>query len=152
MLEARARFKGGIPNVFIRVGHTGGEPAYYLDLGDATGKAVAVDAGGWRLVARPGVDFRRPEDLLPLPAPAHGGSIDVLRRYVNLTDLDFRLMVTWLTASLRPVGPYPILVLNGPYGSGKSSLTKIPNSTPTIRGSWAACSTRSPTDCASGRR
>ena len=125
MLEARARFKGGIPDVFIRVGRTGGELAYFLDLGDHTGQAVAVDAGGWRLVDRPGVDFRRPEDLLPMPAPAHGGSIDLLRRYVNLTETDFRLMIAWLTASLRPVGPYPILVLNGPYGSGKSSLTKI---------------------------
>ena len=69
MLEARARFQGGIPDVFIRVGRTGGELAYYLDLGDHTGQAVAVDAGGWRLVGRPGVDFWRPEDLLPMPAP-----------------------------------------------------------------------------------
>ena len=125
MLEARARFKGGIPDVFIRVGHTGGESGYYLDLGDSTGRAVAVDAGGWRLVDRPGVDFRRPDDLLPMPAPVRGGSIELLRSYVNLTETDFRLMVAWLTASLRPVGPYPILVLNGPYGSGKSTLTKI---------------------------
>ena len=105
VLEARARFQGGIPDVFIRVGKTGGELGYYLDLGDHTGQAVAVDAGGWRLVDRPGVDFRRPEDMLPMPAPARGGSIDLLRGYVNLTETDFRLMVAWLTASLRPVRP-----------------------------------------------
>jgi hypothetical protein len=90
VLEARARFQGGIPDVFIRVRKTGGELGYYLDLGDHTGRAVAVDAGGWRLVDRPRVDFRRPEDLLPMPAPAHGGSIDLLRRYVNLTETDLK--------------------------------------------------------------
>ena len=30
MREARARFQGGIPDVFIRVGKTGGELGYYL--------------------------------------------------------------------------------------------------------------------------
>jgi hypothetical protein len=50
MLEARARFKTGIPDVYIRVGQTGGELAYDVDLGDPTGQAFAVDAGGWRLM------------------------------------------------------------------------------------------------------
>jgi hypothetical protein len=60
-----------------------------------------------------------------MPAPALGGSIDLLRRYVNLTDADFRLMVAWLTAALRPVGPYPTLVINGELSSGKSTLASI---------------------------
>ena len=34
-------------------------------------------------------------------------------------------MVTWLTAVLRPVGPYPILVLNGEQASAKSTLAKV---------------------------
>ena len=34
-------------------------------------------------------------------------------------------MVTWLTAVLRPVGPYPILVLNGEQGAAKSTLVKV---------------------------
>ena len=34
-------------------------------------------------------------------------------------------MVAWLTAALRPVGPYPILVLHGEHGSAKSTLAKI---------------------------
>jgi putative DNA primase/helicase len=33
-------------------------------------------------------------------------------------------VLAWLTAALRPTGPYPILVLNGPSGSGKSVLAR----------------------------
>ena len=128
-LEARARFRAGIPEVFVRVGQDGGggeaDSTYFLDLGDASGRAVAIRDVGWSVVDRPGVHFRRPEGLLPLPAPARDGSIDLLRKYVNLTEPDFRLMIAWLTAALRPVGPYPVLVLNGEQASGKSTLAKI---------------------------
>jgi hypothetical protein len=125
MLEAQARFNAGIPDVFIRVGSTGGDSGYFLDLGDSTGQAAAIRPEGWSIVDRPGVDFARPVGMLAMPAPEHGGSIDLLRRYVNLSDAEFRLMIAWLTASLRPVGPYPILVINGEFGSGKSTLTRI---------------------------
>jgi energy-coupling factor transporter ATP-binding protein EcfA2 len=129
MLEARARFNAGIPEVFVRVGQDGvgdgSDSPYFLDLGDPSGRAVAIGEQGWKVVDRPAVHFRRPEGLLPLPVPARDGSIDLLRPFVNLTEPDFRLMIGWLTAALRPVGPYPILVLNGEQGSGKSTLAKI---------------------------
>jgi hypothetical protein len=126
MLEARARFSSGIPEVFVRVGHgDDGDSTYFLDLGDPSGRAVAIREQGWGVVGRPGVHFRRPEGLLPLPAPSEHGSIDLLRPFVNLTEPDFRLMFAWLTAALRPVGPYPVLVLNGEQSSGKSTLARI---------------------------
>ena len=127
MLEARARFDADIPEVFIRTGRDGdGEgSAYFLDLGDPSGRAVAISDRGWLEVDRPDVHFRRPAGLLPLPMPSRGGSIELLRPYVNLTEPDFRLMVTWLTAVLRPVGPYPILVLNGEQATAKSTLVKV---------------------------
>ena len=127
MLEARARFKADIPEVFIRTGRDGDGDgsAYFLDLGDPSGTAVAINDRSWFTVERPDVRFRRPVGLQPLPIPSRGGSIDLLRPYVNLTDADFRLMVTWLTAVLRPVGPYPILVLKGEQASAKSTLAKV---------------------------
>jgi len=57
--------------------------------------------------------------------PSHDGSIDLLRPYVNLSKGDFRLMIAWLTAALRPVGPYPILAIHGEQGSAKSTLARI---------------------------
>ncbi len=53
------------------------------------------------------------------------GSVELLRPYVNLSDRDFRLLIAWLAAALRPVGPYPILALYGEQGSAKSTLAKI---------------------------
>jgi hypothetical protein len=130
LLETRQRSVDGLtPSVFIRVG---GEPdadrnvsTYYLDLGDPSGRAVQVRAQGWSVVDRPDVQFQRPEGMLPLPIPSRDGSIDLLRPYVNLSKSDFRLMITWLTTALRPVGPYPVLTLHGEQGSAKSSLARI---------------------------
>jgi hypothetical protein len=99
--------------------------AYFLDLGDPSGRAVKIRADGWLVVDRPVVHFRRPEGLLPLPTPSHDGSIDLLWSYVNLRNSDFRLLVAWLTAALRPVGPYPILSLHGEQGSAKSTLARV---------------------------
>jgi hypothetical protein len=126
-LEARARFEQDEPTLAIRVGRAAtwkGAPTY-IDMGDNTGRAVVIDASGWTVLDRPPVAFRRPEGLLPLPVPSREGSINLLRPFVNLTDRDFRLLVVWLAAALRPVGPYPILTLYGEQGSAKSTLARI---------------------------
>jgi hypothetical protein len=60
MLEARARFDDDIPEVFIRTGRDGDGSAYFLDLGDASGRAIAIRDRGWIAVDRPDVHFRRP--------------------------------------------------------------------------------------------
>jgi hypothetical protein len=129
LLEARAQFDGGTPSVFVRVGRQtdsdGKVATYFLDLGDPSGRAVRIRAQGWDVVDRPDVHFRRPDGLLPLPMPSRKGSIALLRPYVNLGNRDFRLMIAWLTAALRPVGPYPILALHGEQGSAKSTLARI---------------------------
>ena len=148
-LEAFARFDGGTPSIFVRVGSGGGggtsDPIYYVDLGDSSGQAVEIGASGWTVVGRPGVQFERPGGQLPLPLPAGGGSIELLRPYVNLCDRDFRLLVVWMAAALRPAGPYPILALYGEQGSAKSTLAKIvrllidPQSAPLL---WEPRSTR----------
>jgi hypothetical protein len=43
---------------------------------------------------------------------------------VNLSDEGLILAVMWLLAALRPVGPYPILVVSGEQGSAKSTLSR----------------------------
>jgi hypothetical protein len=127
MLEARARFNGAIPEVFVRVGRdgVGQNSRCFLDLGDPFGRAIEIHPQGWFVVDRPDVHFRRPAGQLPLPMPSPDGSIDLLRPYVNLSNDDFRLLITWITASLRPVGPYPILVLSGPQASAKTTLATM---------------------------
>jgi hypothetical protein len=126
-LAARARFEGGTPSVFIRVGHDGSGSAdpFFIDLGDASGRAISIGLEGWSVVDRPAVHFRRPDGLLALPEPSRDGSIELLRSYVNVSDRHFRLLVAWMAAALRPVGPYPILALYGEQAAAKSTLAKV---------------------------
>ena len=130
-LEATARFDGGTPSIFVRVGHdgsgnkNGNGRAWYLDLCDPEGKAVKIGPEGWSVVADPHIHFQRPAGHLPHSIPTRDGSIDLLRPYVNLSDRDFRLLILWMTAALRPFGPYPILVLYGQQGTGKSTVARI---------------------------
>jgi len=128
-LEATARFEAGTPSIFLRVGHdrngNGGASDCYLDLGDPGGHAVKIGPEGWSGVEAPRVHFRRPAEYLPLPLPSRDGSIELLRRYVNLSESDFRLFIVWMAAAIRPVGPYPPLVLYGETGVAKSALARI---------------------------
>ena len=106
----------------IRVATASDPDVFYLDLADPEGRAVEIRSSGWKVVQQLGVHFRRPAGLLPLPLPAPGGTINLLRPYVNLGELDFRLFIAWLTAAIRPAGPYPPLVLYGEQGSAKTTL------------------------------
>ncbi|MFI5455395.1 MAG: hypothetical protein ACHRXM_08075, partial [Isosphaerales bacterium] len=130
-LKATARFEGGKPTIFIRVGHDGkgngnGDASdCYLDLGDPGGHAVKIGPEGWSVVEHPRVHFRRTAEYLPLPAPSRDGSIELLRPYVNISEADFRLLIVWMAAAIRPVGPYPVLALHGETGAAKSSLARI---------------------------
>jgi hypothetical protein len=111
--------------VAVRTAEHGGK--HYIDLADETWRAIEVSADGWKLVKAPPVRFRRASAMAPLCKPRQGNAgIDILRDSLNTKDDDsFIMVVAWLLAALRPVGPYPILVINGEQGSAKSTMTKI---------------------------
>jgi hypothetical protein len=100
--------------------------AIYLDLGDRPWRAVEITAQGWRVVPRAPVKFRRARGMLALPPPIAGESIDLLRPFLNVADDgEYRLLLTWLLAALRPCGPYPVLVLHGEQGAAKSTTARV---------------------------
>lgn len=96
-----------------------------LDLGREDGAAVVVDAAGWRVVDRSPVLFWRTNATLPIPLPAAGGTLDGLRRLLNVSDEDWPLVVAWLVASLFPTIPHPVLLLTGEHGTAKSSAGRL---------------------------
>src|SRR3546814_18237418 len=52
--------------------------------------------------------------------------IDVLKSFLYVNDDEcFRMGVAWLVASLRPTGPYPILMISGEQGSSKTTTTRV---------------------------
>ncbi|MFO0824467.1 MAG: bifunctional DNA primase/polymerase [Gemmataceae bacterium] len=122
-LEGVATFDGPVHPRHLRVaGHDG---RIYLDLADDDWRAIEVDDSGWRIVDDPPVRFRRTPRMLPLPVPESGGSLAELRRFVNVTDEDWPLILAWLVAALRPDSSYPILKLNGEQGAAKSTLSRV---------------------------
>ncbi len=130
-LHARVSVHDVAEPVFLRVApgqmaaDTAGEKCYLVDLADAERRAVSIGPEGWEVVDRPPVHFWRSAGLGELPVPARGQSLGILAKYVNVQEFHFPVLLAWLTAALRPVGPYPILVLEGEQGSGKTVLTEV---------------------------
>jgi hypothetical protein len=124
VIEVRANFDSPGRSIHVRVG--GLDNKIYLDLGDETWRAVEIDASGWRVIDRPPVRFRRSAGLQALPMPVSGGSIEMLRSFLNVrSDADFVLVVAWALACLRNRGPYPVIALSGEQGSAKSTFSAI---------------------------
>jgi energy-coupling factor transporter ATP-binding protein EcfA2 len=122
-MDAMALFEGESREVHIRVAKYGDD--IYIDIGDAKWCAIKVSKTGWEVVADPPVRFQRSPSMKPLPIPEKGGSIDLLRPLCNVSNDGFVLLVADLLAALRPDSNYPVLVLTGEQGCGKSSLARL---------------------------
>ncbi|HEX7113692.1 MAG TPA: hypothetical protein VF193_01040 [Steroidobacter sp.] len=124
VLSGRALHEGDARTVHTRVAAHG--EAIYIDLCDARWRAIEITGGGWRIVERPPVHFVRRRGMLPLPEPVRGGDLAALARYVRVADdRDLRAIIAWLLQAYRPTGPYPVLILGGEQGSGKSMTARV---------------------------
>lgn len=129
-LAAKAQHEGEEFEVCTRVGERGGR--IYIDLGCPSWRCVEIlpaeldQDERWRVLHRAPVKFVRRPTMRPMVEPTIGGSIDDLRSFLNVeTEGDFRLTVGWILAAFRPRGPYPICVISGTQGSGKSTVLRI---------------------------
>ena len=122
-LEGIARFKGGELQPAIRVG--GDREVIWIDLGGEDWRAVRVTAEGWEVSRQAGVAFVRSGPMLALPDPTRGGSVEPLRRVLNVQPEEFVLAVGWLLQALNPVGPYPLIDVCGPSEAGKSTASRM---------------------------
>ncbi len=123
LLEAKALFEGEEHPAYVRLAEHEGN--IYLDLCNDNWQLVQITPQGWRILDDPPIRFRRSRGMLALPAPETGGCVELLHSYLNLDDSAWRLVVSWLVATLRPRGPYPILALFAEQGSGKSTVGRL---------------------------
>jgi len=126
-LAATAECDGGCEPVYLRVGKT--DDAIVVDVGDETGDAFIVTAAGWTVAPAP-VNFRRSGKPLPLPRPpagidAAGGDFSRLWCYIHVQPEDRPLVAGWLLMALNPSGPYPIALVAGEAGAGKTSVCRV---------------------------
>ncbi|MGK5171832.1 hypothetical protein [Geodermatophilus sp. CPCC 205761] len=99
--------------------------ALWLDLGDATGRAVRVTGSGWSVEPTAPVLFRRSVMTAALPEPQRGGGLADLWRWLNVTEADRPLVAAWLVAVLFADVPHTVLSIFGEQGSGKSTAAKV---------------------------
>jgi hypothetical protein len=124
VIEAKAQHDTPVREVYVRV--AGLDDRIYLDLCDSAWRAIEADRAGWRIVERPPVRFRRSPEMRALPVPEEGGSVDSLRRLLNIRDgeegdNDLVLAITWALGGLRGRGPYSMMVITGEQGTAKST-------------------------------
>jgi hypothetical protein len=124
VLEARATYDGPEEPVYVRVAPTP-DGGTFLDLGRPTWEVAQITSTGWEIISHPPVHFIRSRGMDPLPIPERGGTLDTLKRFVNVADDDWPLFIAWITAAMRPAGPYPVLTLCGEQGTAKSTTGRF---------------------------
>lgn len=125
LIAAQARFSGETRDVDLRL--AGHEGRIYLDLCNDDWQVVEIGPDNWRIVADAPVRFRRARGMLPLPTPTPGGSLELLRPFLNVGDDQRRckLIVGWLVGLFRPSGPHALLAVSGEQGSAKTTQGRI---------------------------
>lgn len=125
LIAARARFDGHEQEVYLRTAPRSGGGCW-LDLCDSTWSAIEITVSGWRIVENPPVRFRRAPGMLSLPVPQGGESLDEIDGFLNVKSPDDKVLLrTWLTAGMRPEGPYPVLCIHGEHGAAKSTAVRV---------------------------
>ncbi len=123
-LEAMAIDGGITRSADFRVASTP-DGKIYLDLGRDDWSMVEIGPTGWQVVTGPPVRFRRASAMLPLPLPERGGHLGELISFLGLDEQTGPLVCAWLLAAMCPLAAYPVAILHGEAGSGKSTLSTM---------------------------
>ena len=127
-LQAIAEMEGASGEVFSRVAPVPG--GIETDLGDEKNTRVRITAGKVEIVAAGSPTlFYRPPISMPMVRPADRGNLGLLDQYLNLAPVDILLLKAWISYTLAhpklATTKYPILLLQGEQGAGKSFLCSI---------------------------
>ena len=122
-LEAIAKHTGGEHTVHIRTFND--TKRIMIDVRDQERHTITIDANGWRVDKGCFVKFVCKRGMTALPMPNDKGDISLLCKYLNINNDDLPLIIGWLLCAIGGVKPYPILILQGGQGSGKSTTSRV---------------------------
>ena len=121
LLEGIALYDGHEYELHVRKAEQDGK--IYVDMGDASWKAIEISKDGWKIIDSCPIRFFRPKSLLPMLMPETGGEIADLKQIINVSDNDTWIRTTaWLTQVFWCKGPYVHLHIRGAQGSAKSDM------------------------------
>jgi putative DNA primase/helicase len=130
MLEARAVHSVDPPHLVDRRFSHRGNPrrpdAILIDLANEHSAAIEITPAGWN-VCKSDSFFQRSTHQRPLPTPRSPAAPSFpLEPFLPTATSAGRIqIVAWLLAALRPIGPYPILILKGPHDTGKTTTARM---------------------------
>ena len=123
-IAAAAVFDGYKKEVHLRVAQE--DKIIYIDLCNKDWQILRISNGGWSVVDTAPVTFTRTSNMKPLPKPMGGNGIKKLLKYININESELVLLAGWMSMALQAGdGAYPVLMINGPAGSGKSSACRF---------------------------
>jgi len=124
VLVGRASFDGPMHELSVRSAWQ--EDILWYDLTDEKWRAVEIDAHGWQIVEKTPILFRRYSHVQSQVTPDKSGNASLFLNYINIKDLQQQLLLmVFLVSCFVPGFPHPILVIFGPQGSAKSTLSKL---------------------------
>lgn len=96
-----------------------------IDRGAKTDTFIVVTEHDWKVQSVSTEKFSRNQNMKELPLPAKG-NIESLKKFLNLnSEDDFILLIAFLINCFFKGKTNPILILQGPQGSGKSTLSEL---------------------------
>ncbi|MFZ2522516.1 MAG: bifunctional DNA primase/polymerase [Minisyncoccia bacterium] len=102
-----------------------GDELWY-DMTNDKWQAIKVTQAGWELVDKPPILFRRYSHNKAQVMPLAGGDARLLLKYFNISDPQQQLLILiHIISAFIPGFAHPILVINGPQGSAKSTFSRI---------------------------
>jgi hypothetical protein len=114
-LRGIATFDSPTEEVYLRVAQMNNE--LYIDLCNEDWQVIKVDSSGWSIINKSPVSFIRSKNMRALKIP---------KKHINIKEKDFVLVVGWLLMSMQAgTGAYPMLVLTGSAGCGKTTISRM---------------------------
>ena len=125
-----ATYEGSTENVYLRTCQSKGEIIY--DLCSPDWSVVKITKDGWKALDSSPVAFTRTPSMKSLPIPTSMPNrnsrrgINKLLKHINIREDELPLLVGWMLMAMQAgSGAYPVLVLNGPAGAGKSTAVRM---------------------------
>jgi hypothetical protein len=122
-IEARAHVDGVRWDAPLRVAEH--KDGIYIDRGTPDWSVIHVSRWGRSIIAEAPVPILRSRRTAPISSLPAEGSFDGLLRLLGNDDESNCLFIAWCVAALMPRGPYPMLIVGGEAGSGKSTFCRL---------------------------
>jgi hypothetical protein len=121
-IAATASFDGDQRSVHLRVAEV--DATIILHLGNDDARSIQVSRSGLKLATAP-IAFEKKRHTQLLPELSSVRSLAALGELFNHGgESNLKLITGWLLMALRETGPKPILILQGPPGSAKTTMTE----------------------------